>query len=99
MSLGRWHTAQFLKSIGATSLVKVTCLLAGLLLFALITGSANRDKVRRGKIAMAETVLFISFTCYVSLAVRSLREAFFELRSRRRGAAIDLCPALMVFEK
>src|SRR5262245_11835876 len=47
MSSGRWHTAQFLKRIGATSLVKVICLLAGLLLFALMVGSVNRRKAAK----------------------------------------------------
>src|SRR6266542_3554056 len=42
MSSGRWHTAQFLKRIGATSLVKVICLFEGLSLFALMAGGVNR---------------------------------------------------------
>jgi hypothetical protein len=29
ISFGRWHSAQFLKSMGATSLLKVTCFLTG----------------------------------------------------------------------
>src|SRR5262245_16263449 len=43
MSSGRWHTAQFLKRIGATSLLKVICLFDGLSFFALMAGGMNRQ--------------------------------------------------------
>src|SRR5215468_6675632 len=60
MSSGRWHTAQFLKRIGATSLLKVICLLAGLLLFALMIGGANRQNAAKTKNAVANRSLLIA---------------------------------------
>src|SRR5215831_16329604 len=60
MSSGRWHTAQFLKRIGATSLVKVICLFAGLLLFALMIGGVNRQNATKTKNAVANRSLLIA---------------------------------------
>src|SRR5262245_17002210 len=68
MSSGRWHCAQFLKRIGATSLVKVIWLLADLLLFALAPGSASRHRAasaRIAKIEIAPLMAFIVFTLYL----------------------------------
>src|SRR5262245_49448238 len=67
MSSGRWHTAQFLKRIGATSLVNVICLLAGSLLFALMVCSANRQSDAKTKIAVANRSLLTVSTSYFSI--------------------------------
>src|SRR5262245_42292694 len=73
MSSGRWHTAQFLKKIGATSLVKVTCLLAGLLSFAPMVGGVNRQNAAKTKIAAANRSLLIGFTSRLSVPTFRLR--------------------------
>src|SRR5882672_11085926 len=63
MSSGRWQAAQFLKRIGATSLLKVIGLFAGSLLFALMIGAVNRQIAAKTKNAIANTsLLIIAFT-------------------------------------
>src|SRR5262247_2719382 len=47
MSSERWHTAQFLKRIGATSLLKVVCLFDDLLFFALMAGGMNKQNAAK----------------------------------------------------